>query len=324
MVDMEEETLLPGRATGLTPIKSDDEDRFDSVAGSREQPLAIHRSRKRINRFHLHRPSTMAEAAELGRQLGPDARYMAGGVDLVNLLKTGVRIKHVIYLPAIPGLDAIKVADGSVIIGCLATHLSFEKSPMIRRYFPSLSASWRAMGSIRERAKGTLAGNLLADNPTYEVAPVLGALEAELAYDEVGGSETWQAVDRLEAENNAAGPLMRAIKVPLVPGRQIVYDRSLYPVVSVALAVDWEGECVIGARAGFGCAFTRPVFVRLPISAPVRPSVLARVADEIAAETLAKTPMARRDHLASSQYRKRMAGVVLRRQLLELGTAADA
>ena len=324
MVDIEEETLLPGRAAGSTPFKSDNEDRFDSVAGSLEQPLAIHRSRKRINRFHLHRPTTIAEAVELGRRFGPEAKYMAGGVDLVNLLKTGVRIEHVIYLPAIPGLDTIKVAEGSVIIGCLATHLSFETSPVIRQYFPALAASWRAIGSIRERAKGTLAGNLLTDNPTYEVAPMLGALEAEVVYGDVENSETRQAVDHLKAENNAAGPLVRAIMVRLVPGRQIVYDRSLYPVVSVALAVDWEGESVIGARAGFGCAFTRPVFVRLPISAPVHPSVLARAADEIAAETLAKTPMARRDHLASSQYRKRMARVVLRRQLLELGTAADA
>ena len=47
-------------------------------------PLAVHRSRKLIPEFRLHRPRSAAEAVSMKAAAGPGAVYMAGGIDVVN------------------------------------------------------------------------------------------------------------------------------------------------------------------------------------------------------------------------------------------------
>lgn len=292
-----------------------------SIAAPEFRPLAIHRSRNLIKKFKLHRPRTATEALDMRHKLGAKSMYMAGGIDVVNMLKTGYHVEDLIYLPSIDGLDGIAENDGFLFIGCLATHFDFENW-LSRRHniFPSLAATWRTVGNIRVRVKGTLAGNVMSRNPNYDVSPVFGALEAELIFDDETHMQNGESLESYGNRAVSGSNLLRAIKVPLISGREITYDRSMRPVVSVALAVDRQGEFITGARAGFGCAFDRPFSIRLPILEPMHATRLADAAEHLAAETVAATPAARTDFLGSSRYRKRMAQVLLRRQLVQLGT----
>ena len=292
-----------------------------SVAVPEFRPLAIHRSRNLINKFNLHRPRTTTEAVDMRRELGAKSMYMAGGLDVVNMLKTGVHLEDLIYLPSIDGLDGIVENDGFLFIGCLATHFDFENW-LSRRHniFPSLAATWRTVGNIRVRVKGTLAGNVMSHNPNYDVSPVFGALEAELIFDDATNMQNGESLESYGNQAVGGSSLLRAIKVPLIPGREITYDRSMRPIVSVALAVDRQGDFIVRARASFGCAFDRPVSICLPISEPMHVTHLADAAEQLAVDAVADTPAARTDYLGSSEYRKRMAQVLLRRQLVQLGS----
>ena len=53
--------------------------------------LAVHRSRKLIPEFRLHRPRSAMEAVALKASAGTGAVFMAGGIDVVNRMKFGAR-----------------------------------------------------------------------------------------------------------------------------------------------------------------------------------------------------------------------------------------
>ncbi|SVE37139.1 uncharacterized protein METZ01_LOCUS489993 [marine metagenome] len=212
-----------------------------------------------------------------------------------------------------------------MLIGFLATHFDFENW-LSRRHniFPSLSATWRKVGNIRVRFKGTLAGNIMSHNPNYDVSPVFGALKAKLIFDCATNSHSVESLESYRNQTVSEDSLLRAIKIPLVPGRELTYDRSMHPIISVALAVDRQDDFIVGGRVGFGCAFDQPVSIRLPISEPIHVTHLADAAEHLAADVVGATPGARTDYLGSSAYRKRMAQVLLRRQLIHLAPFQNA
>src|ERR1700733_7392732 len=61
-------------------------------------PLAVHRSRKLIPPFRLHRPTNIAEAVAVKAAAGPGAVFMAGGIDVVSRMKFGAPVTDLIHL----------------------------------------------------------------------------------------------------------------------------------------------------------------------------------------------------------------------------------
>jgi xanthine dehydrogenase YagS FAD-binding subunit len=92
----------------------------------------------------------------------PDAMYLAGGTNLVDLVKLGVaRPALLIDLSGI-GLDEIDHrADGSVVIGAMARNARLAGDPGIRERFPLLAEALLAGASGQLRTVASTAGNLL-------------------------------------------------------------------------------------------------------------------------------------------------------------------
>jgi len=70
--------------------------------------LAVHRSRKLIPEFRLHRPNSPVEAVALKAAAGADAVFMAGGIDVVNRMKFGAPASEVIHLGRLDDLNRIE------------------------------------------------------------------------------------------------------------------------------------------------------------------------------------------------------------------------
>lgn len=92
----------------------------------------------------------------------PDARFLGGGTNLVDLMKTGVerpgRLVDVRELP----LDGIEVtADGGLRIGATATNSDLAADPEVRRRYPALAQAVLAGASGQLRNMATVGGNLL-------------------------------------------------------------------------------------------------------------------------------------------------------------------
>ncbi|MFC8433391.1 FAD binding domain-containing protein [Streptomyces sp. NPDC057253] len=92
----------------------------------------------------------------------PDARFLSGGTNLVDLMKTGVeRPTRLVDVRELP-LDGIEVtADGGLRIGATVTNSDLAAHPEVRRRYPALAQAVLAGASGQLRNMATVGGNLL-------------------------------------------------------------------------------------------------------------------------------------------------------------------
>ncbi|MGY0071401.1 FAD binding domain-containing protein [Streptomyces sp. QTS137] len=92
----------------------------------------------------------------------PGARYLGGGTNLVDLMKTGVeRPARLVDVRRLP-LDRIEsTGDGGLRIGATVTNSDLAAHPEVRRRYPALSQAVLAGASGQLRNMATVGGNLL-------------------------------------------------------------------------------------------------------------------------------------------------------------------
>lgn len=92
----------------------------------------------------------------------PDARYLGGGTNLVDLMKTGVeRPARLVDVRELP-LDGIEsTADGGLRVGATVTNSDLAAHPEVRRRYPALAQAVLAGASGQLRNMATVGGNLL-------------------------------------------------------------------------------------------------------------------------------------------------------------------
>ncbi|MEV7196472.1 xanthine dehydrogenase family protein subunit M [Streptomyces sp. NPDC093510] len=92
----------------------------------------------------------------------PDARYLGGGTNLVDLMKTGVeRPALLVDVRELP-LDRIETTeDGGLRIGATVTNSDLAAHPDVRRRYPALAQAVLAGASGQLRNMATVGGNLL-------------------------------------------------------------------------------------------------------------------------------------------------------------------
>lgn len=131
--------------------------------------------------IEVHRCRTLADAAELQRRFGPEARYLAGGTDLLVDLKTRrVCAAHVISLRGIAEMRGIGRENGALRIGALTTITTLDQSPQIRAVFPAIRDATSQMAVPQIRNIATVGGNLASGVPCADLPPVLIVLSASV------------------------------------------------------------------------------------------------------------------------------------------------
>lgn len=92
----------------------------------------------------------------------PDARFLGGGTNLVDLMKTGVeRPARLVDVRELP-LDRIEsTRDGGLRIGATVTNSDLAAHPEVRRRYPALTQAVLAGASGQLRNMATVGGNLL-------------------------------------------------------------------------------------------------------------------------------------------------------------------
>ena len=111
--------------------------------------------------FALDRPTDPAHAVAV-LAADPGARFLAGGTNLLDLMKLGVeRPRRLVDVSRLP-LDGIDVAaDGTISIGATVRNSDLGVHPEIRRRLPMLSQALLAGASGQLRNMATTGGNLL-------------------------------------------------------------------------------------------------------------------------------------------------------------------
>jgi xanthine dehydrogenase YagS FAD-binding subunit len=116
-----------------------------------------------VNAFSYARPRSLAEAL---RMLRNGAVALAGGTDLIGLMKDGLaRPQSLVDLTGIEGLRGWSHAKGRGLrIGALTPLVELETSDALAKTMPILRESLRDAATVQLRTMGTVGGNLLQRN----------------------------------------------------------------------------------------------------------------------------------------------------------------
>ena len=115
--------------------------------------------------FSYHKPASVSEAVSLA---DPSSRFIAGGTNLVDLMKENVvRPERLIDISGL-GLNGIHAtANAGVLIGALVSNADLAWHPMIQQLYPLLSEAILAGASPQLRNMASTGGNLLQRTRCY-------------------------------------------------------------------------------------------------------------------------------------------------------------
>ncbi len=109
--------------------------------------------------FAYARAADVEQALDLAAQ---GATYLAGGTNLVDLMKLGVETPdQVVDVTALPYDFVTEMADGGLQIGATVRNSDLAANPLVRRRYPVLAQALLAGASGQLRNLATTAGNLL-------------------------------------------------------------------------------------------------------------------------------------------------------------------
>ncbi|HWX60941.1 xanthine dehydrogenase family protein subunit M [Bradyrhizobium sp.] len=111
--------------------------------------------------FDYVRPATIADAVAAGAQ--PGASYLAGGTNLLDLMKGGIsRPERLVDVTHLNGLDRIeRLGDGGMRIGTLVRNADLAHDPEFAKSYPAVAEALLSGASAQLRNAATVGGNLL-------------------------------------------------------------------------------------------------------------------------------------------------------------------
>lgn len=277
-----------------------------------------------MSRFDYHEPTSVADAVALAARHGDEARFLAGGTDLIVQIERGrAAPRHVIGLGRVPGLDAIAV-NGRVTLGSRVTHRAIERAPAFAGALRGLIEGAEVIGGHQVRNVGTVGGNLVNASPAADLVPCLLALDASatllgrngerevpLSQFLLGPNQTARRGDELLTRVQFATPGARTGTAFLKAGRRRAMEISVV-CVAARVTLDDRLERCVEARVVLGAVAPTSLRVtdaeRALEGQPIGAASLARAAE---AAQRACRPID--DVRASAAFRQHLVGVLVRR-----------
>ena len=275
--------------------------------------------------FEYFAPTTLSETCELLKKLGPGAKVLAGGTDILSKMKQELLFpKAIVSLKNLSGLSEIRVENNKdVIIGARITHNSLLDSPVLQKKYPSICNAAHQMANNQVRNIGTIGGNIVNAVPSADLPPILIALGAKIKLVGTNGERV------LPLEDFFTGPNESVIKQDEVLTEFIISEQpftgSTYlkfalrrsgalAVASVAVAVAVEGNTCQKARIVLGAVAPTPLRVKTAEEVLTGKEITDVLLEEAgsAAATESK-PIS--DIRGSAEYRRDLVRVLTRRAL---------
>jgi carbon-monoxide dehydrogenase medium subunit len=211
----------------------------------------------------------VGEARAMQKDYGDRSRFIAGGTELVVMMKSGkLELDYVIELSRLKELRFISPADGGLRIGPLVTHAEIERSPLLQEPWRALA---EASASIREpqvKNLGTVGGNIAVGVPSADTAPPLLTFDAVLTLRGPKGEREVPISQFFVAPYRTVlglGEILVEIRVPEMGVHfgsafcKIGRHRNLgLTVVSVAASLKLEAGVITQARVAMGVAAPTP------------------------------------------------------------------
>jgi len=268
-------------------------------------------------------PRALQQACARLAELGPAARVLAGGTDLIVQMRSGrIHPAQVIDLKHLPGLIGITQDDSGFLIGAATPCVQIGRHAALRAAWPGVVEAAGLIGSAQVQGRASLGGNLCNASPAADSAPALIAAGAQCLIAGPAGERTLP-VSRLHSGpgRNQLGPgeILHALRIPAPQARQGDAYLRLIPRTEMDIAVVGAGVCIQSSADG-----QRIESVRLVLGAVAPTAVEVDVAHltgrEMNDDTLRALAEAARaackpidDKRGTAAYRVRVAGVLAQR-----------
>lgn len=131
-----------------------------------------------MERFSYVRAESIPHAVALLNTPGVRSRPLAGGTDLVLLLREERVCDRVVDITQVPELHRITRTGNTVTIGAAATFSEVIESPIVNETAPLLVQACRSVGATQIRNMGTLGGNVANAAACADSLPALVCLDA--------------------------------------------------------------------------------------------------------------------------------------------------
>jgi carbon-monoxide dehydrogenase medium subunit len=273
--------------------------------------------------FAYHLASGVDHAVELISTLGDEAKFLAGGQSLVQMMNFRLaRPTALIDISRLSELSYLQRRDGSLTVGALARHRSLETAGDLEG-LGVLSRTARWIGHLPIRMTGTFGGSLAHADPAAEWCVLSVLLDAEIVARRVDAERIVPAsAFFLGFFTTALEPdeLLVETRFPRAPGRAALTEfaprQGDFALVIAAAALELDGARVRDCRLTLGGVDATPI--RLPgaeaVLAGEEPGPDAfREAAAVAARSIDPAS----DSHASAAYRRRLTEVLVHRVLDE-------
>jgi len=279
-------------------------------------------------------PASLDDALRLLAGLGPGARLIAGGSDLLLELIRGQRpnVDTLIDLTRVPGLNEITDEGDFLRLGPTVTHNQVVTSAsLVSHALPLAQACWE-IASPQLRNRASVVGNVVTASPANDSISALRALGTEVEISSIRATRTLDLVDFHTGVRKIAlsddemvtglrvrkvGPNERGIFVKLGLRRA-----QAISVVHLACVIDFEGARVRSARIALGSV--APTIVNAPeAEAYLAGQILTDPVIQEGARLVAVNIRPIDDLRGTASYRSTVIEVMMRRALAALAAGDE-
>jgi len=124
-------------------------------------------------------PISLDEALGILHESPSGLRIVAGGSDVIVQLRDGViKTEKLLNILSVKELRFVRMEDGQIHVGALATYNDITTSPLTRAQAWPLVEAARQIGAIQLQNTATIGGNLGNASPAGDSLPPLYALDA--------------------------------------------------------------------------------------------------------------------------------------------------
>ena len=246
------------------------------------------------------KPASIADALSV-LAANDGARALAGGQTLINVMKARAASPDVLVdLNGLADLKGIDLAgDGTLTIGAMTTYTELVQSAEAKAR-PILGEVVSTIADVQVRNRGTVGGNVCANDPTNHLPPLLTAIGARFHIASADGER------EVPAEEFFLGVYMTAVGIGELLTKITIPAGKGDGFAAVTLGAD--GTCICNAaasmngslRVALGCVDAVPVLLQ--------PESTAEDAVRAAVKSAGIDPPS--DVHASAEYRLHLAEVL--------------
>jgi carbon-monoxide dehydrogenase medium subunit len=283
-----------------------------------------------VGPFEYLEPPTIKEAVSLISKYAYKAKVLAGGTDLVPLMREkAIRPKYVVSIGGIADLDYIRLdSSKGLSIGALTTIRSIEQSSQLPPRYGLICQATNQMASASVRNVATIGGNMCNAAPSADMAPALIVLSATAKLVSSAGQRTVSLEDFFTGPGSTilkTDELLTEIQVPNpsahTAGAYIKYttrggEELALVGVAAMLTLDTENGTCLAAKVVLGAVAPTPIRARRT-ELVLKGKKLSQELIEEAAQTASDESNPIDDVRGSAEYRREMIKVITRDTIMQ-------